>query len=91
MGFCHISGTKKREVLERGGFWKKLDAFLPPDALSAKCTAGPNILGYLFDSIVSLCVTLDAAETPLLKPRFLALRTVTSLNKESRLLSFHIS
>ena len=36
-------------------------------ALSAECTAGPNILGSFF---VSLVVILDCAETPFAKTPF---------------------
>ena len=52
------SRTKKRGFLE-GGF-ARMYASLGCGALSAKCTAGPNILGIL----VLLGVTLDSAETP---------------------------
>ena len=38
------SETKRRGILE--GVFAKLDASLRRGTLSAKCTAGPNILGY---------------------------------------------
>ena len=42
-------------------------AFLGRDAVSAKCTAGPNAPGIFF---VSLGVTLDSAENPFAKTPF---------------------
>ena len=59
------SGIKKRGFLE-GGFCKNV-RLLGRAALSAKCTAGPNILGYFF---VSWRVTLGASETPFAKTPF---------------------
>ena len=62
-----MSGAKKRGLLE-GRVFAKMYASLGREAVSAKCTAGPSALGYF---VVSLGVTLDSAETPVLKPPFL--------------------
>ena len=49
--------------------------------LSAKCTAGPNILGVLF---VSFGVTLDTAETPLAETPFSRFLNQTKLLQNYR-------
>ena len=54
--------TLSRTFLIRRGFLQKCTPLLAIGALSAKWTAGPNMLGYF-----SLGVTLDSAETPFAK------------------------
>ena len=58
----------ERWSLEEG--FCKMYASLGCGALSAQCTAGASVLGYF----LSVCLTLDSAETPLLKPHFLGSR-----------------
>ena len=60
----YVSGAEKRGFLE-GGFCK-MHASLGCGALSAKCTAGANILEYFS----SLAMTLDTIETPFAKTPF---------------------
>ena len=67
-----ISGIKKRGFLE-GGFCK-MYASLGRAAVSAKCTAGPKILGFF---LVSLGVALDSAETPFVTTPFSWFLTIT--------------